>query len=191
MPGQRLATSSIRPKPQRRNSLALHRVWSLGRPMRIQGHSMMPLLRDGDLVLVDRSAYRDRGPQRGEIVAARPAWLGGRACVKRVAGAPHETITDVAGTRRVAADQYLLVGENLHESVDSRTLGPVTGAELIGRVWLRLWPPMRLNQRLSKRSGWSEAVVAGVEGSVLSATPCDGEAGSAPTIVSRGPGRIS
>lgn len=112
--------------------------------MRIHGSSMLPLLRPGDLVLVKDWTPQDATPTRGEIVAARPMSFGGRAIVKRIAGLPHEHLNHQTQTWHLSSDQYLLLGDALDDSLDSRTLGPVTRAELIGRVWFRLWPPTML-----------------------------------------------
>ena len=106
---------------------------------------MSPRLRDGDLVLIRKSAYTVRSPRRGELVAARPRSLAGRALVKRVAGLPHEHIAQDGQVWRLGRDEYFLIGENREESLDSRTLGPIMRAELIGRVWMRLWPPKTLS----------------------------------------------
>ena len=89
---------------------------------------MLPVLRPGDVVFVRESAFRRRPPRLGEIVVARPASLGGRALVKRIVGTPRP-------------DEYFLLGDHAADSLDSRTLGPMMRRELIGRVWLRLWPP--------------------------------------------------
>ena len=91
-------------------------------------------------MVVGESDYGCRDPQRGEMVAARPASLGGRAVVKRVAGLPHERVQ--AGEREWTLDegQFFLLGDQETHSVDSRVFGPVTREELIGPVRLRLWP---------------------------------------------------
>ena len=115
-------------------------VRPLGRPMRIHGESMMPLLGPGALVFVDDAAYRDRAPGHGEVVAARPASLGGRAIVKRVAGLPSERVTHGTRAWDLGPDEFVLLGDHAEDSLDSRRLGPIRRAELIGRVWLRLWP---------------------------------------------------
>ena len=101
--------------------------WQL---MRVSGHSMMPLLRPGDLVLVNRGAYRFRTPRAGEIVVARPRALGGKACIKRV----------------IRADHLIeLRGDHPDDSADSRTFGAVTPQELVGSVPLAVWPWRRLS----------------------------------------------
>ena len=109
--------------------------------MRIHGHSMLPLLRPGTVVIVDERAYARRPPRRGEIVAVRAPRVGGEAAVKRITGVPNEPVTVGARTWYLGADEYFLLGDQAHDSLDSRTLGPVIRQELIGPVWLRCWPP--------------------------------------------------
>ena len=99
--------------------------------MRVHGTSMLPVLRPGDVILVHESAYCRRAPRYGEVVVARPSSLGGRALVKRVLP--------------VGSDEYFLLGDHPAESLDSRELGPVTRRELVGRAWLRVWPPRVLH----------------------------------------------
>jgi len=102
--------------------------------MRIVGHSMMPVLRPGALVWVNEDAYRAAAPRRGDMVVARPVALHGRACVKRVVGLPHEQVALGERAWRLGAQEYLLAGDALHDSVDSRVFGPVVRHELVGRV---------------------------------------------------------
>ena len=102
---------------------------------------MLPVLRPGDVIFVRPSAYRRHAPQRGEVVIARPAALGGRTLVKRVLGTPHEEVACASRTWSLGPDEYFLLGDHPAESLDSRALGPITRRELVGRVWLRIWPP--------------------------------------------------
>lgn len=94
--------------------------------MRVHGNSMSPTLRDGDLVLVDHHAFYQRPPRVGDIVAARPPDLQGKALVKRVAAVSTAGVT--------------LLGDNPDDSLDSRRLGPLPFDRLVGRVCRRLWP---------------------------------------------------
>jgi nickel-type superoxide dismutase maturation protease len=89
--------------------------------MRIRGHSMAPALSPGQLVFVNDRVLRFRPPRLGEIVAARPASLGGQALVKRV--------TEILGP-----DQFVLRGDQPDHSLDSRAFGPVSRRELLGPV---------------------------------------------------------
>ena len=108
--------------------------------MRVVGESMEPALRSGDLVLVNERSYQSRAPQRGELVAARPAACGGKALVKRIAGVPHDQL-GVDGRRwQLAEDQFFLLGDQPDHSRDSRSFGPVHRDELIGPIVRRVWP---------------------------------------------------
>lgn len=98
-----------------------------GRLMRVQGESMRPAYRPGDLVWV-RTPQAGWTPSAGDIVAARPAALEGRAVIKRVAA--------------VEQDRVALVGEH-PESCDSRRFGPVRMPDVIGPVAARVWPLTR------------------------------------------------
>jgi len=101
---------------------------------------MAPVLNPGELVVVQDGAYASAMPRRGELVAARPAALGGRACVKRVAGIPHERVRVGEGEWQLGEGQFFLLGDRAEESLDSRAFGPVARGELIGPVRFRLWP---------------------------------------------------
>ena len=88
---------------------------------------MLPSLPPGALILVNERAYRRREPRCGEVVAARPEALHGTAIVKRIA-------------ERLPGERYRLQGDNAADSLDSRAYGGVSRDELIGPVWLRVWP---------------------------------------------------
>lgn len=111
--------------------------------MRIVGHSMAPTLLPGALVWVDEAAYVAQPPRRGDVVAARPQGCRGRALVKRIAGGPNEQVTMGSARVILGPDEYFLSGDAPHDSLDSRTLGPVKQQELIGRVWV----PMAVRRR--------------------------------------------
>lgn len=103
----------------------------------VDGSSMLPLLRRGQVVVVFRAAYglrppfglgksgylfRWASPRVGDIVVARSPRTG-KAIVKRVAF-PSD------------AGAVFLLGDNPPESVDSREYGAVPVEELAGKVLL-------------------------------------------------------
>lgn len=47
------------------------------------------------------------------------------------------------GPVTLAEDRYFVLGDNRDNSKDSRAYGPVHGAFILGRVWMRFWPPDR------------------------------------------------
>lgn len=101
-------------------------LWLARRRRRFQvtGDSMTPLLRAGDVVFVDPSAYRSRLPQVGDIVVARHPHLNGLKLVKRVQSASFE-------------EGCFLMSDNQVEGTDSRVFGAVPMQKIIGRVTSR------------------------------------------------------
>jgi SOS-response transcriptional repressor LexA len=97
--------------------------------VRVAGHSMLPALRDGDLLLARRSG----SARTGAIVVAR---LAGEVVVKRVAGAPRE----------IGEDEIWLESDNRATSTDSRALGPGRRNDLVGVVVARIWPLTRIGR---------------------------------------------
>ncbi len=47
-----------------------------------------------------------------------------------------------AGNKRVKlnSDQYFVLGDNRNASLDSRSFGPISREDVIGKVWIRGWP---------------------------------------------------
>ncbi|GAA3355054.1 S24 family peptidase [Saccharopolyspora gregorii] len=90
----------------------------------VRGASMVPALREGDVVVVRTRAVA----RAGDVVlvrwASRPAQLSVKRAVRREGAGWH------------------VVGDNAFGSTDSRELGP---AAVLGVVAWRLWPrPQRL-----------------------------------------------
>ena len=136
----------------------LRRLGSL-HVFRVRGSSMEPALRDGDLLLVFGRGTSDRPLQRGDVVVFRHPSVEKRMMLKRVAAIPGDRIVLNKGRISVDTgndkpetddiseiewnlgdDEWLLLGDNLQSSLDSRRLGPIQGSWIKGRVWLRLWP---------------------------------------------------
>jgi signal peptidase I len=61
----------------------------------VLGDSMLPTLASGDLLLVDKNAYKTTEPHRGDIVVARNA---SSLIVKRIVGLPGEEVEVRKGT---------------------------------------------------------------------------------------------
>ena len=113
----------------------------------VQGRSMLPSFRPGDIVFIFKAAYGLRNPFGGyllfwgkpesrDIVAAikpddrkviiKRLWIdeGGTADGSHAGG---------AGRRQ---EEYFLLGDNKYESVDSREFGPVPMNSILGKVLL-------------------------------------------------------
>jgi len=133
---------------------------------RVEGASMHPTLRDGDLVLVATS-YET--PVRGDVVVFTPTpGENGDELVKRVVAVPDDVVEvergsaivngfaevggyelrtdpeDVSTLPYTVPDGHVFVlGDNRPDSLDSRFFGPVPVDVVVGRVVLVLWPADR------------------------------------------------
>jgi signal peptidase I len=126
-------------------------------PVRGQGPSMQPTLRDGQLVLVNRLAYWRSDPTRGDIVAIRLA--GWRAVyIKRIVGMPGDHVRIAAGvvyvngrrldepyverrraswnvpTTVLARDEYLMIGDNRGMPMLQHDFGKARRDRIVGQV---------------------------------------------------------
>ncbi len=96
---------------------------------------MLPVLREGDLLLV-RYGARVRP---GDLVVAR--FVDGTVAVKRAVE---------ARTLRDGTDGWWLLSDNPDEGVDSRHRGPVATDAVLAVVRLRVWPSPRMGRRLRR-----------------------------------------
>jgi nickel-type superoxide dismutase maturation protease len=114
-------------------------VWLiLRRPfgIAVEGESMSPTLRPGDLLVAARS-----GPiRRGALVVLEHPERPGYEMVKRLAGIPGDAVGGVT----LGPDEFWLIGDNPSSSTDSRTMGPFARSSIRGVVRFRYWPIERL-----------------------------------------------
>ena len=117
---------------------------------------MLPTIRDGQLVLVNRLAYWRAEPKRGDIVALS---LAGRHVlyIKRIVGLPGDRVRIAKGTvyvndtaldepyvqqRRawevadtlLGADEYLMIGDNRGMPMRQHDFGKARRDRIVGRV---------------------------------------------------------
>jgi len=97
---------------------------------------MLPILRDGDRLLVSHGA----AVRVGDLVVAR--FADGTVAVKRATE---------RRTTRAGSPGWWLLSDNPAEGVDSRHRGPVADGDVLAVVRLRLWPSPRLGRSLSHR----------------------------------------
>jgi signal peptidase I len=130
----------------------------------VQSISMQPGLREDDMVLVNRLAYRLGDPKRGDIIVfLNPVNPEDVPYIKRVIGLPGETVmidqglvyidgrilrepyletvTQRGGTWHVALDSLFVMGDNRNNSSDSRQWGMVAMESVLGRAEAIYWPP--------------------------------------------------
>ncbi|MEX0913140.1 MAG: signal peptidase I [Candidatus Paceibacterota bacterium] len=148
--------------------------WYVAQPFIVSGASMEQTFHNNEYLIVDQVTYRFRDPKRAEVVIFRYPHDPSKYFIKRVIGLPGETvsiennsvtITDpdnpdsfvlhepyIAGEETtgnqsitLGEDEYFVMGDNRTHSSDSRTWGALDKGEIVGRAWLRLFPPTQLS----------------------------------------------
>jgi signal peptidase I len=137
----------------------------LARTYGVQGQSMEPNLHDHQRLIVDLVSYRLRIPHRGEIVVFDvPEPISDIPLIKRVVGIPGDTVEVKGGAvyvngrrldepylaeqtlgqmalRTVPEGHAFVLGDNRNYANDSRAFGMVPLEDIVGRAWIRYWPP--------------------------------------------------
>jgi signal peptidase I len=144
-------------------------VTFVAQAFRVQGTSMMPLLHDGERIVVDKLTYRLRDIRRGEVVVFWYPLDPSVSFIKRVVGLPGETIEihdgvlfvngrrikepylvatfrdhDDLGPVEVRRGHYFVMGDHRNGSNDSRSWGDVPAKYIYGRAAFRFWPLARM-----------------------------------------------
>ena len=140
-------------------------VTFVGQAFRVQGTSMLPLLEDGERIVVNKLVYRFRSIARGDVVVF---WFPGDPSVsfiKRVVGLPGDVVElrrgvlyvngrlveegylapryrdeDSYGPTPVKKGFYYVLGDHRNSSNDSRSWGEVPEKYIYGRAEARFWP---------------------------------------------------
>jgi len=103
----------------------------------VEGESMLQAYAPGDRLVVERFSLLRRPPRVGEVVVVRQAHGGGRLDLKRVFAGPGASVEVLYAPMTLGSDEWFVVGDNLDHSSDSRQHGPVSTADIVGRVWFR------------------------------------------------------
>ena len=144
-------------------------VHYVGQRTEVIGPSMEYTLMDRDNLIIDKISYRFGTPKRFDIVVFPYRYQKKTYYIKRVIGLPGETvqilddgtilingeplmefygkevILDPGRASEVltlSEDEYFVLGDNRNNSKDSRSedVGNVKKSELIGKVWIRIFP---------------------------------------------------
>jgi signal peptidase I len=130
--------------------------------VRVDGFSMVPTLQDGEYVLVNRLAYRNSLPERGDIIVFSSPQTTDLDLIKRVIGLPGDTVEISGGVVQVnkqildepyiaaapvyngewevPAGKLFVLGDNRNDSSDSHAWGLLPIENVIGKAILIYWP---------------------------------------------------
>ena len=137
----------------------------LAQATRVEGQSMEPNLHNDQRLIVEKISYRFHEPQRGDIVVLRRPHRSSEPLIKRIVGLPGDTLEVKDGRvymngepldepylnqatwgnmppRLVPEEHVFVLGDNRRASNDSRAFGVVPFDDIIGRAWVRYWPPV-------------------------------------------------
>ena len=134
----------------------------------VQGPSMNPSFNNGQLLLVNKVVYKFHEPERGDVIIFHPPEYMNGDLIKRIIGLPNETVQIEDGvvyihkdgevfpldepyiTETILGDfngvtippgEYFVLGDNRNNSSDSRSGWTTPRENIIGKVWLSIWPP--------------------------------------------------
>jgi signal peptidase I len=148
--------------------------WFIAEPFIVRGASMEPTFENGEYLIVDQISYRFSKPERGDVIIMRYPKDPSTFFIKRIIGLPNETVefsgdavTILRGTTAkpltldesfldpsrvrkeyntyaLGPDEYFVMGDNRIASSDSRSWGALPAEDIVGRTFLRLFPPTRI-----------------------------------------------
>jgi len=141
-------------------------------PVRVTGPSMEPTLLMGDIMILNKLSYRFQDINRFDIVVVR---VENELLIKRVIGLPGEEIsfhgdrllvnneevkepfdtsfTDdfdilhAMGRRQIPENNFLVLGDNRMDSLDSRSFGFIPKSRILGRANFTILPFNRFGRR--------------------------------------------
>jgi signal peptidase I len=137
----------------------------LGRTYSVDGQSMEPNLHNRQRLIVDLVSYRFRIPKRGEIIVFdTPNHASTTPLIKRVVAIAGDTIEIQEGgvyinggrldepylmeptlgifpLTLIPEEHVFVLGDNRNNANDSRAFGAVPLGNILGRAWVRYWPP--------------------------------------------------
>lgn len=142
----------------------------IAQPFIVSGASMQETFQSGEYLIVDQVSYHLHAPERGDVVIFRYPRDPSKYFIKRIIGIPGDTITiensivtivnethpegfmlnepyiksmrpGVTITEDLGEREYFVMGDNRDESSDSCVWGVLQEERIIGKAFLRLFPP--------------------------------------------------
>lgn len=134
--------------------------------IRVEGYSMEPTFHDGELVIVNKLAYRFSNPQRGDVIIFYYPNDPKEEFIKRIIGLPGDEVIIKDGRvavngeslvepyiadnpaysleQVVPKDTLFVLGDNRNNSSDSHNWGPLPINLVVGKAVFIYWPPQNV-----------------------------------------------
>ena len=133
-------------------------------PVMVSGDSMVPTLKNKEVLLLNKINYIINDIERFDVVVIE---LNNKEIIKRVIGLPGETVEyrdntlyidgheldndydfdtedfdleSICNCNEIPKDKYLVLGDNRKVSADSRIIGLIDKKDIKGSVRVSLWP---------------------------------------------------
>ena len=133
-------------------------------PVIVVGDSMVPTLKDKQILLLSKIDYRLNEIERYDVIVIK---VGKSEIIKRVIGLPgenveyrnntlyingHEEVNNynfdtedfnlksICNCNKIPEGKYLVLGDNRMVSSDSRIIGLIDKADILGSTSISLWP---------------------------------------------------
>jgi signal peptidase I len=141
----------------------------LYQPVKVEGTSMLPELRDQERIFVNKFVYRIEEINRGDIVVFWYPRDPSKSYIKRIIGMPGDTVEIIKGSIYinehlltepyvdpqfiddrtyppvfVDPGHYFVLGDHRNQSNDSRMWGLVPSRYIYGKAVFRYWPMTKI-----------------------------------------------
>jgi signal peptidase I len=142
----------------------------VAQPFIVSGASMDDTFQSGQYLIVDQVSYKFHQPNRGDVIVFRYPKDPSKFFIKRVIGLPGDTVKidgstvtikneanpdgfvldepyiksmrNVSDTTEELGErEYFVMGDNRDQSSDSRVWGVLQEERIVGRAYVRLFPP--------------------------------------------------
>lgn len=142
----------------------------VAQPFIVSGASMEDTFHTGQYLIVDQISYHLHDPARGDVIVFRYPKDPSKFFIKRIIGLPGDTVKIEGSevtiineanpdgfiisepyiksmspnnqlTEKLGEREYFVMGDNRDRSSDSRAWGVLTEDRIIGKAFLRLFPP--------------------------------------------------
>lgn len=130
----------------------------------VVGHSMEPNFQQGQRLIANKVIYKFYEPERGDVIIFHPPTNHQVDYIKRIIALPGDTVeikmetVYVNGSPldesyikdppsytfsqcEVPEEHYFVLGDNRNKSNDSHNGWMLPHQNIIGKVWLSIWPP--------------------------------------------------